>query len=83
MKPEAKNGNQVAQGTAAQPAESSNSALWSARKLLMREQGQTLAEYSLILSVLSLGLFAVLLVLAGEVTGFYEAVDATVSGLNL
>jgi Flp pilus assembly pilin Flp len=47
----------------------------------MREDGQTLAEYSLIVSLFSVALMVVMVALAGQATAFYESVRGMMAGL--
>jgi Flp pilus assembly pilin Flp len=48
-----------------------------------REQGQTLVEYSLIVSVFAIALLAVITLIGGDITGFYESVRGELAGLDL
>lgn len=48
---------------------------------LFREEGQTLVEYGLVLLLVSISLLVVLAAFQGAVSGLFESISSTVSGL--
>ena len=46
--------------------------------LAQRESGQTMAEYSVVLAVVSIGILVALLALAGGISGGLDAVTAAI-----